>query len=118
MEKTYYSISEVSEILNVPQHTLRFWEKEFPQQLKPKYSSGGTRRYTQADIDAVRLISFLTKEQHLTIEGARQRIASNGKEEEKRMKVIQKLKELRSELQAIRRELNDREALGEEIIID
>jgi DNA-binding transcriptional MerR regulator len=29
MEKFYYSISEVSEILGEEQHILRYWEKEF-----------------------------------------------------------------------------------------
>ena len=42
MEKLYYSISEVSEILGVTQSNLRFWEKEF-KQLKPKRNAKGTR---------------------------------------------------------------------------
>lgn len=117
-EKTYYSISEVSEMTATSQPTLRFWEKEFADRLRPRYSAGGTRRYTADDIETIKLIKFLLKERHLSIEGARQALANSGKEEERRMKVIHKLKEIKTELQAIRHELNDREALAEEIIID
>lgn len=35
MQKLYYTISEVSKIVDEPQYVLRYWEKEFPL-LKPK----------------------------------------------------------------------------------
>ena len=38
--KLYYSIREVAGMLQLPEHTLRFWEKEFPA-LKPKKTGGG-----------------------------------------------------------------------------
>ncbi|MDE7119047.1 MAG: MerR family transcriptional regulator, partial [Muribaculaceae bacterium] len=31
LDKKYYRIAEVAELVGVPQSTLRFWEKEFPQ---------------------------------------------------------------------------------------
>ena len=31
IKKLYYSISEVSEITNLKQNVLRYWETEFPQ---------------------------------------------------------------------------------------
>lgn len=34
-QKLYYSISEVAQMFNIKEHTLRFWEKEFDI-LKPK----------------------------------------------------------------------------------
>ena len=55
MEKLYYSISEVAEMLNVNQSNLRFWEKEF-KQLKPKRNDKGTRFYTQEDINVLKKI--------------------------------------------------------------
>ena len=64
MEKKYYSIKEVSEMLNLPQSTLRFWEKEIDI-LEPNKSKGGTRRYIQKDIDLLQQIKFLIEEQHL-----------------------------------------------------
>lgn len=117
MEKKYFSIREVADQLKVPQSTLRFWEKEITL-LEPNKSAGGTRRYIQKDIDLLNQIKFLIEEQHLTLAGVNERLSKYRKEDEKRMKIIQNLKSVRSELMAIRKELNKHEALAEEIIIE
>ena len=117
MEKKYYSIREVADKLKVPQSTLRFWEKEIPL-LNPAKSAGGTRRYVQKDIDLLFQIKFLIEEQHLTLAGVNERLSKHRHEDERRMKIIQNLKSVRSELMAIRKELNAHEALAEEVIID
>lgn len=117
MEKKYYSIREVSDIIGVPQSTLRFWEGEIDQ-LNPHKSQGGTRRYEQKDIDLLHQIKFLIDDQHLTLTGVNERLNNHHKEDEKRMKVIKTLESIRSELMAIRLELNGREAFEEEFVID
>ena len=117
MEKKYYSIREVADKLKVPQSTLRFWEKEI-HNLQPGKSAGGTRRYVQKDIDLLKQIKFLIEDQHLTLAGVNERLASHRDIDEKRMMVIEKLKEVRKELQAIRLELNAHEALVEELVVD
>ena len=117
MEKKYYSIREVADQLKVPQSTLRFWEKEI-HNLQPGKSAGGTRRYVQKDIDLLKQIKFLIEDQHLTLAGVNERLATHRDIDEKRMMVIEKLKEVRKELQAIRLELNAREALAEELVVD
>lgn len=53
---TLYTIGDVSEKLNIPVTTLRFYEKEFPSLLKARRTSGGHRRYTQANLEAFRFI--------------------------------------------------------------
>jgi len=73
MEKLYYSISEVSEILEEEQHILRYWEKEFPQ-LKPKKNRGGNRSYSKNDLNILKVIKRLIREDKLTISEARQKI--------------------------------------------
>jgi DNA-binding transcriptional MerR regulator len=45
-----FSILKVSERLNIPKHTLRFWEKEFNGLLVPLRTSGGQRRYTAENV--------------------------------------------------------------------
>ena len=117
MEKKYYSLREVADKLKVPQSTLRFWEKEI-HNLQPGNSAGGTRRYAQKDIDVLKQIKFLIEDQHLTLAGVNERLATHRDIDEKRMMVIEKLKEVRKELQAIRLELNAHEALAEELIVD
>ena len=50
-------------------HTLRFWEGKF-KQLKPTVLSGGRRYYSEKNIEVIKLIIFLLKDQGLTINGA------------------------------------------------
>ena len=51
-------------------HTLRFWETKF-KQLKPMLLAGARRYYSSKDLDVLKFIFFLLKEQGLTINGAR-----------------------------------------------
>ena len=51
-------------------HTLRFWEKEF-KQIKPKVLTGNRRYYSEKDVDFLRLLYDLLKNQGFTIEGAK-----------------------------------------------
>ena len=60
-DKYYYVISEVAQILGVSETLLRYWEKEFPQQITPKKGSRGVRRYTKEDIEKIRTIYDLVK---------------------------------------------------------
>ncbi len=51
-------------------HTLRFWERNF-KQIKPKILSGNRRYYSQKDINFLKLIYDLLKNQGFTIRGAK-----------------------------------------------
>ena len=75
--KLYYSISEVAELLSVNTSLIRYWEKEFPQ-LKPNKIANGERRFTQKDIDLLKQIQTLLKDQGYTIEGARKSLKNAG----------------------------------------
>ena len=44
--KLYFSISEVAQMFDVNESTLRFWEKEFDI-INPRKTSKGTRFYKQ-----------------------------------------------------------------------
>lgn len=45
-----FSISKVSEKLDIPKHTLRFWEKELNGLLVPLRTNGGQRRYPMENL--------------------------------------------------------------------
>ena len=64
--KLYFSISEVAQMFDVNESTLRFWEKEFDQ-IRPRKTGKGTRSYRQEDIDAIRLVYHLVKERGMTL---------------------------------------------------
>ncbi len=44
------TILQVSEKLNIPKHTLRFWEKELKGLLVPSRTNGGQRRYSTENL--------------------------------------------------------------------
>lgn len=67
------TISEAAEILDVPQHVLRFWETKFSQ-IKPLKRNGGRRFYRPQDIDVLQQIKHLLYNQGYTIKGAKKAV--------------------------------------------
>ena len=74
-DKLYFKIGEVSDLLGVEPHVLRFWEGEFPL-LAPKKSGTGYRR---KDVELLLRIKQLLYEKRFTIEGARQAMQREGR---------------------------------------
>ena len=74
----YKTIGEVVKILELksksgqknPTYTIRYWEKEF-KQIKPKILSGNRRYYDKSNIDLLKKIKFLLKDQGMTINGVK-----------------------------------------------
>ena len=104
--KLYYSIREVAEEIGVPEHTLRFWEGEF-KDLKPKKTAGGVRQYTEKDIDLIRLIHHLVKDQGLTIKAAGTRLKASKEQVVDRQAIKQRLEQVKAELLLMRDKLGE-----------
>src|ERR1019366_3530754 len=77
-DKLYFKIGEVSDLLGVEPHVLRFWEGEFPL-LAPKKSGTGHRLYRRKDVELLLRIKQLLYEKRFTIEGARQAMQKEGR---------------------------------------
>ncbi len=56
-------------------------------------------------MDTLKQIQFLLKNQGLTLEGARQRLTEDRRSVDKRVKALEKLKEIKQELIAVRKAL-------------
>ena len=69
-----YTISEASEATGVARHLLRQWEARFQPMLHPKRNRAGRRYYEDSDIEIVRRIKFLLRQEGMTTEGARTRL--------------------------------------------
>jgi DNA-binding transcriptional MerR regulator len=72
--KLYYRIGEVSEIVGVQPHVLRYWETEF-RSIRPQKSSKGQRVYSRRDVEKLLRVKDLLKNQGFTIAGARKRLS-------------------------------------------
>lgn len=103
--KIYYSISEVAKQFGVAESLLRYWETEFPT-IHPKKAGRGIRQYTKDDIEAVRLVYHLVKEQGMTLSGAREVIRHSADGTTSRAEIIRRLEHVRDQLQAINKQLN------------
>ena len=95
IEKKYYAIGEVADIFNVATSLIRFWESEFDI-IKPKKNRKGNRQFTNHDIENVRLIYHLVKENGYTLQGAKDILKNNGKEVQDKMASIDSLKKVRA----------------------
>jgi DNA-binding transcriptional MerR regulator len=75
MQKLYYSISEVSKIVDEEQHILRYWEKEFSE-INPRKNRAGNRVYSQKDLSVIKAIKYLLREEKLSLKSAKEKISS------------------------------------------
>lgn len=99
-EKKYYKTSEAAEIIGVAPSTLRFWEGEFPS-LRPKRNDKGTRFYSQADMERLRMIKYLLKHRGMHIERARREMIDNPQGVERLSRAVGRLEEIRAKLQGL-----------------
>lgn len=67
----FSSINEVSKRLDVPAHTLRYWEKQFPTAIKPTTGAGGRRYYRSETVVRLTKIKDLLYKHGMTIAGVK-----------------------------------------------
>ena len=77
--KLYRSISEVSEMVGVKPHVLRYWETQFSM-LRPKKNRAGNRMYRPDEVKLLMEIKELLYDRRFTIAGARRRLLDQRKE--------------------------------------
>ena len=75
--EAYRTIGEVSEMLGVAQHVLRFWESRFSQ-IKPVKRAGNRRYYRPDDIALIRRIRALLHDEGYSIRGVQKLLKSSG----------------------------------------
>ncbi|MBF0432040.1 MAG: MerR family transcriptional regulator [Fibrobacteria bacterium] len=79
MEESFVSIGDVSKIIGVPTHTIRYWEKEFPKFIAPPRTIGKQRRYGTEQILKLRKIFTMLKEDGYSIAGAKRVLANQNR---------------------------------------
>ncbi len=92
-DQKYYRIGQVSKILGVEPHVLRFWESQF-KQIKPKRISKH-RLYRNQDLKILKRIKELLYNEGYTIAGAKKKL------KEEQIKNMAKLAKPNNSLQKI-----------------
>jgi len=112
--KLYRSISEVSDMLRVKAHVLRYWETQFSM-LRPKKNRAGNRMYRPEEVRLLLRIKELLYDRRYTIAGARRTLLDERKQDEpqvelgfseadRRLMLIEVKDELKVLLQRLKRE--------------
>lgn len=109
--KRYYSIKEVARLFGINESTLRFWETKF-KEISPQKLPNGTRRYSEKDVEDVRLIYHLLKERGLTLAGANQKLNDNKETTINHEAISARLKKLRNEVLALIKTLDNIEQIN------
>jgi DNA-binding transcriptional MerR regulator len=102
--KLYYRIGEVSEIVGVQPHVLRYWETEF-RSIRPQKSSKGQRVYSRRDVEKLLRVKDLLKNQGFTIAGARKQLNEPNAAPSEAVVVEHDAKNMRKVLLALRQDL-------------
>lgn len=105
LDKRFYRIGDVADILHIPESTLRYWEKQFTI-IKPRRNDKNTRLYTPSDIEIIRKIHYLVKEKGLKIDAAQNEIRKNRDGIDKRYEVLERLKGIRDTLKHLQKALD------------
>lgn len=76
MESNEYfvPINEVAKRLDVPAHTLRYWEKQFATVIRPTTGANGRRYYRSETIEKIATIKNLLYVRGMTIAGVKKMI--------------------------------------------
>ena len=113
--KLYRSISEVSDMLAVKPHVLRYWETQFSM-LRPKKNRAGNRMYRPEEVRLLLRIKELLYDRRYTIAGARRTLLDERKMDEpqvelsfsdadKKLVMLEVKEELRTLSARLKREL-------------
>lgn len=101
MEKLYYTIGEVAEILGENTSLVRFWTNSFSKYLKPQRNAKGNRLYKKEEVEVLKQLHLLIKGKGMTLDGAAKILAADRKTVDERVRVIESLKTIKKQLEEI-----------------
>ena len=104
-DKIYYRINELAQAFDVNASLLRYWEKEFSFLIKPKKNGKGERLYTKNDVENIKSIYHLVKENGHTLEGAKKKLRQKRQKINKNISIIERLENIKKELLEIKNQL-------------
>lgn len=104
-EKVYFRIGEVSTLVGVEPHVLRYWESEF-KLIRPRRAKSNQRLYRRQDVETLLLIRDLLHDRGYTISGAKKYLEQKEGDEdgvteaapEKNVLVDQRMADIKKEL--------------------
>ncbi|HOK56473.1 MAG TPA: MerR family transcriptional regulator [bacterium] len=102
MKGKFYYIKDVSKLLDIPSHILRYWEKEL--NFKIMRDKKGNRIYTENDIEMLKNVKLMIYRDGFKIRGVKKKLKEKKLENKKEYvkllnKILKKIKEIKKCLQ-------------------
>ena len=72
----FIPINEVAKRLDIPAHTLRYWEKQFGGLIKPTTGAAGRRYYRPEVVEKIATVKTLLYDRGMTISGVKKMMHS------------------------------------------
>ena len=105
MAKTIYTMGEVAEMLGENTSAIRYWCNYFERFIKPQRNARGNRLFHEEDIETLKQIKHLVKNEGLTLEGALARMGEDRRTVEKRVKALDSLRSIRARLMEVKKSI-------------
>ncbi len=105
MEKILWTIGEAAGTIGESVTLVRFWANSFPRHLKPKRNAKGNRLFSAEDMETLKQIHYLVKDKGMSLEGAGKQLDADRSKIEQRVRVLDSLKEIKSQLQRVKKSL-------------
>ena len=96
-----YTISVAAELVGMHQQTLRMYEAK--GLVRPSRTPGGTRRYSESDLERLRVIQRLTTELGLNLAGVEHVLRLEDELRKQRARAERLERELREEIRTVHR---------------
>ncbi|MBP5637189.1 MAG: MerR family transcriptional regulator [Bacteroidales bacterium] len=98
-------MGEVAEMLGENTSAIRYWCNYFERFIKPQRNAKGNRLFHEEDIETLKQIKHLVKNEGLTLEGALARMGEDRRTVEKRVKALDSLRSIRARLMEVKKSI-------------
>ncbi|MHB2025837.1 MAG: MerR family transcriptional regulator [Elusimicrobiota bacterium] len=78
-ERRFFTMGELSGMVQVPSYTIRYWESRMGGFLRPSRRSSGHRRYTRSDMETICMVRDLVRKRKMTLDGAKRALMERKK---------------------------------------
>lgn len=103
MEKLFWTIGEVADMLGETVPLVRSWARAFTSLVRPSRNAKGNRLFSASDVESLRKIHYLVRVKGMTLKGAEKFLLTEGASVDNRVKVLEHLKNIRMRLEEIKK---------------
>ena len=94
-------MGEVAQMLGQEPSAVRYWSNIFSKYVKPERNAKGNRLFHPQDVECLKTVQYLLKEQGMTLDGVARRLASDKAGVDKTMAVVESLTRIKTQLEEI-----------------